>query len=161
MSNDTGSEGLRDFSLDPEDNGSEDALKLDSLTQEELLALHAKIESRIGGLQLTEINLVKETLLQIHRAKVLQEDASKPNSGTPMNQRAQVQNSLAGLLTQLAKMQMDLYSSERIKRIQSAVIKVVKTLPQKQQDHFFDLLEIELEEAAKETDVVEVTGAVR
>lgn len=148
-------DGLRDFSLHEE---PVEEFPLDGLSDDKLLELHAKIEGRLGGLALTEVNLVKETLLQIKRAKVLQELATS-EKGTPMNQRAQVQNSLAGLLTQLSKIQIELYSSERIKRIQNAVIRVVKTLPEPQQAAFFDMLEVELATEAKETDE-EVPNAV-
>lgn len=146
-------DGLQDFSLQPEDNQK---INLDTLSKEELLNLHAQIESRIGPTELGGVNLIRETLLQIHRAKELQEQAGKPMSGVPMNQRAQVQNSLANLLSTLAKTQAELYSSERIKRIQQAVVKIVKTLPKKQQDTFFEMLEAELVQAAEETDTVEV-----
>lgn len=159
MSDTNLSEGLQDFSLQPEDNDG--AVKLDGMSKQELLDLHAKIETQLGGLALGEVNLVKETLLQIQRAKALQEAASEKSSGVPMNQRAQVQNSLANLLTQLGKIQVELYSSERIKRIQGAVVKIVRTLPKKQQDAFFDMLEVELAAAAQETDQIEVSGAVR
>lgn len=149
---------LQDYSLAPEDNG-DDALDIDDLTHDQILLLHAKLEAKIKGLDLTEVNLVRETLLQIQQAKALQIAASGNN--TPMNQRAQVQNSLAQLLVQLAKIQTTLYSSERIKRIQSSVIKVVKTLPKPEQDRFFELLEVELEEAAQETDLPEAGDEVR
>lgn len=143
---------LQDFSLQPEENSGP---TLTSMTMEQMLNLHAQIEQKIGGLNLGEVNLVKEVLLQMHRAKNLQEKAST-EVGVPMNQRAQVQNSLGAMLSQLAKVQVQLYSSERIKRIQSAVIKTVKTLPKKQQDIFFELLEQELTLAAHETDAVEI-----
>lgn len=148
---------LKDFSLQQKDN---EAFNLDALTQEQLLELHAKVEKHLGGLALTEVNLVKETLLQMHRAKVLQEAASK-DGGAPLNQRAQVQNSLSNTITQLAKMQVALYNSERVKRIQSATIRVVKTLPKAAQEQFFDLLEREFENEARQTDEVEVTGGAR
>lgn len=148
---------LQDFNLQPEENAA--LVPLDNMSTDQLLDLHAKIEQKIGGLQLGEVNLVKETLLQVHRAKALQEAASTDKS-VPMNQRAQVQNSLGNMLTQLAKIQMSLYSSERIKRIQSACVKVVKQLPKKQQDLFFDLLEEELARAAVDTDAVEIVNEV-
>lgn len=141
---------LQDFSLQEEDN-ERDVVKLEGMTREELLDLHSRIEQQIGGLELTQINLVKELLLQLHRGKALQEKASSANDA-PLNQRAQVQNSLGNAIKDLAKIQSELYSSERIKRIQSAVIKVVKTLPKPQQDHFFELLEYELTLAAQETE---------
>jgi hypothetical protein len=146
---------LQDFNLQPEKK--RESLDLDTMSREQLLALHSKIEQKIGGLSLTEVNLVKETLLQIHRAKALQETASTA-ADAPLNQRAQVQNSLGTMIKDLAKMQSGLFNSERIKRIQIAVVKVVKTLPKAQQDHFFELLEEELARAAEETDHTEVVA---
>lgn len=146
---------LQDFSLDPEDNEPGYLKIVNTLNQKELLALHSHVESKLGSLSLPEINLIKETLLQYQRAKSLQELAST-QGGIPMNQRAQVQNSLANQLATLAKIQSDLFNSERIKRIHSAVVKIVKTLPKPQQDEFFKMLEEEFAEAAKETDFVQV-----
>lgn len=142
------STGLKDFSLDIEAN-NEPTYKLSELTNMQLFELRAEIEQRLGPQTIEEVNLIKETLLQIHRGKALLEEATKKDSAVPMNQRAQVQNSLGSMLTQLAKMQMELYTSERVKRIQVAVIKVIKTLPKLQQDAFFEQLEYELGEAHK------------
>lgn len=145
---------LQDFSLQPADNKG--GIDIDALTKPQLLDLHAKIEQKLGGLELGSINLVKETLLQVHRAKALQEQASTA-ADAPLNQRAQVQNSLGTLIKDLIKMQTSLFNSERIKRIQGAVIKIVKTLPAKQQDAFFDMLSQEFDREAEETEAVEVT----
>lgn len=144
---------LQDYNLQPDEAAP--APGIDTMTREQLLELHTKIEQKIGGLALTEINLVKETLLQIHRAKALQEAASNAKDA-PLNQKAQVQNSLGTMIKDLIKVQVALFNSERIKRIQGAVIKVVKTLPKPQQDRFFELLEEELKREAEETDAVEV-----
>lgn len=132
---------LHDFSLNPSENTSKHDVS--SMSQAELLELHAKVEARLTGIRLSEVNLEKETLLQFQRAKALQEDANKDKSEVPMNQRAQVQNSLANLLQSLAKMQMELHDSETIKRWKAALVRVVKELPIEQQTKFFELLEME------------------
>lgn len=132
---------LHDFSLNPSENTSKHDVS--TMTQSELLALHAEVEARITGMRLSEVNLEKETLIQFQRAKALQEDANKTGSDVPMNQRAQVQNSLANLLTTLAKMQMELHDSETIKRWKAALVRVVKELPKEQQAKFFELIELE------------------
>ena len=132
--------GLQDFDLHRPRKAASD---LDGMSSADLIELHAKIEKKLGGTTLEEVNLVRETLLQMHRAKVLQEAASKAGEGIPLNQRAQVQNSLSNMLAQLGRMQIDLFTSERIKRIQGATIKVIKTLPKEAQNHFFELLEHE------------------
>lgn len=139
---------MADFSLEKSANTSKN--DIDSLDSSQLLALHARIEAKLTGLRLSDVNLEKETLLQFQRAKVLQEDANKKDSGVPMNQRAQVQNSIAGILGTLSKMQSELHDSESIKRMKAAVVKVVRTLPKEAQAQFFELLEIEFQQAQAE-----------
>jgi hypothetical protein len=150
--------GLRSFSLGTEVKSSK--IDLDKLDQKGLLELHAKVESRLVGMRLSDVNLEKETLLQFHRAKMLQEDANKSGTEVPMNQRAQVQNSLGNLLTTLAKMQMDLHDSESIKRMKAAVIKVMKEQDKAVQDRFFELLELEFERVETEMAQVEALPVV-
>ncbi len=146
---DTGMGGyLDDFSLQAPVEGPE-TFDIEGMSQGELLALHGKIEGKLTGLTLEEVNLTRESLLQLQKAKILQAEATKKGTNVPMNQQAQVQNSIASILLTLAKVQMELYTSERHKRIQSAVVRVVKTLPKPQQDQFFTLLEQELKEAEK------------
>ena len=145
-------DGLKDYSLNtPEEDEN---LEIDGMSQAELLALHTKIEAKLEGIDFASVNLVRETMIQFQKAKVLQESAADKRSGVPVNQRAQVQNSIAAILTNLTKMQNALYSSESHKRIQAAVIKIVRTLPKEQQDHFFLLLENELNMAQQETEAV-------
>lgn len=122
-------------------------IDLDTLDEAGLLALRADIDSRLPIKSLDDVNLVEESLRQLQMAKALQAKANEKDSGTPMNQRAQVQNSISNIITTLAKVQMELHTSERIKRIQSAVVKVVKQLPKASQDRFFELLEGELKQA--------------
>lgn len=128
---------------------------LDKLDTLGLLELRAKIEEKLPIKSLEDVNLVRESLTQLQMAKSLQAAANERESGVPMNQRSQVQNSLSGIITTLAKVQMDLYTSERIKRVQSAVVKVVKQLPKASQELFFDMLENELK--AAETAEAEAT----
>jgi hypothetical protein len=119
-----------------------DKFDLDLMDQAELLALRDKIDGKITGINLSEINLPKEALVQFQRAKRLQEKASEATD-IPMNQQAQVQNSLGSVLKDLAKIQMSLYDSEYLKRLKAATVKVVQTLPKEQQDQFFELMEEE------------------
>lgn len=140
--------GLQDFSLQAEDNANE-VFDLEKMSQADLLVLHGKIEARLSGLTLDEVDLTRETLLQLQKAKHLQAEASKKDSKVPMNQQAQVQNSIANIITTLAKVQMDLFTSERHKRIQAAVVRVVKTLEKDKQDAFFELLAQDLGEVER------------
>jgi hypothetical protein len=137
---------------------------IEKLDEAGLLELRSKIDARLPIKSLDDLDLVQESLRQLQMAKQLQADAAKKDAGVPMNQRAQVQNSISNIITTLAKVQMELHTSERHKRIQSAVVKVVKSLPKEAQDRFFELLEAELmgvEDAAPaEPEAVEGQGEV-
>lgn len=132
--------GLADFSLAKTEKTSKFDLNL--MDQAELLDLHAKVEAKLTGLRLSDVNLEKETLLQFHRAKALQEKANTAND-VPVNQLAQVQNSIRTILESLGKMQMDLHDSETMKRWKAALVRVVKKQPKAFQDEFFEMVEIE------------------
>jgi hypothetical protein len=138
---------LPSFSLEKTENTQK--VGLEGLSQTELLDLHTKVESRLTGIRLSELNLEKETLLQYQKAKKLQEDANNDKE-VPMNQRAQVQNSLGNLLERLSKMQLELYNSEALKRLKAVVIKVVKAQPKEFQDQFFEMLDGEVDAAERE-----------
>lgn len=145
-----GTPKLKSFSLQqPVKQKSHD---VNAMNQDELLALRDEIEQKLEGITLSDVNLVKETMIQFKKAKKLQIDASAEDSEVPMNQRAQVQNSIANILDRLSKMQTELYDSEKLKRLQAAVIKIVKTLPKEQQDSFFEQMEIEIAQVEVEVD---------
>lgn len=136
---------LKDYSLKPEDSGNNKGKRLgslvsdgviDNLTQTELLDLRDKIDGKLTGINIKDVNLSQELLFQLKRAKELQSDDSN-EEGAPLNQRVQAQNSAASVIVALIKIQDKAYTSERFKRMESAVIKVVKTLPTEQQESFF------------------------
>lgn len=141
------SSGLRDFSLEKSENTSK--FDLNTMDQSELLDLHSKVEEKLTGIRLSEVNLEKETLLQFQRAKALQ---IKANGATdvPVNQLAQVQNSIKGILESLSKMQQELHDSESIKRWKAALIRVLRAQPKEFQDAFFELLDQEAEATEQE-----------
>jgi hypothetical protein len=139
--------GLRDFSLSKTENSSKHDIS--ALNQAELLDLHAKVEARITGLRLSEVNLEKETLLQFQRAKTLQEKANDTKD-VPVNQLAQVQNSIRTILESLGKMQMELHDSETIKRWKAALVRVVKAQPKEFQAAFFEQLDAAGQEVEQE-----------
>lgn len=133
---------LADHSL--QEGLQEPEIDLDTMTEGELISLRSEIESRIKIKALQDVNLVQEALFQLAQARELQALANKKGGDVPVNQRAQVQNSLKNIISELAGMQMRLYDSEFVKRLESATVKVVKTLPKEQQDKFFELLDTEM-----------------
>jgi hypothetical protein len=138
---------LEDFSLEKSANSSK--IDLDRMSQADLLGLHAKIEAKLVGIRLSDVNLEKETLIQFQLGKALQKKASEAND-VPVNQLAQVQNSIRTILDSLAKMQSEIHSSETIKRWKAALIRVVKELPAESQTKFFEMVELEAVAVEKE-----------
>lgn len=143
-----GMPGLGDFQL--HSNEKKSKLDIDRLDQAGLLHLRAQIDAKIVGTSLSEVNLVKETLIQLQFAKVLQADAGKTINSVPMNQRAQVQNSIAAILDKLTRIQATLYSAEYTKRLQATLVKVLRTLPHETQVMFFEMLDLEAVELKAE-----------
>ena len=54
----------------------------------------------------------------------------------PANQKAQLINSCASLLSQMTKTQTELYGAERLKRMEQALIETLKTMDLKIYEQF-------------------------
>ena len=115
-----------------------------SLSQQELLNARDEIDELLTETRLKDVNLSKELLLQLKKAKLLQKNTEE-DENVPANQRAQVQNSLGTVLINLAKHQQSTYTAERFKMLETATIKCIKTLTKEQQDKFFELYMSEAE----------------
>lgn len=55
----------------------------------------------------------------------------------PPNQIAQVFNTISSILKEIVKMQTDLYSAERVKKLEAAMIQALKLAPKDVQEEFF------------------------
>lgn len=99
-----------------------------SLSQVDLLRKRDEIDALLTEISLKDVNLTKELMIQLKKAKVLQGEAGQDRD-TPFNQRAQVQNSLNATMQSLAKLQASVYSSERNKRLEMALAKTLKEFP--------------------------------
>lgn len=111
-------------------------VSLNGLDINDLLELRARIDALLPPKRLDEMDLEAEILTQYHQAKALLGKVLG-DAGVPTNQKAQVANSCTTILDQLLKMQTKLYSAERIKSIEQALIKAVRTLPAETQEQFF------------------------
>lgn len=109
-----------------------------------LLELRGRIDERLPARSLADLDLEEEVLLQFARTKQLYDDvvASKD---TPANQKAQVANSCSAILEQLVKMQGKIYSAERMKAIEGAIIRTLRSFPDDVQKRFFETYERALE----------------
>lgn len=113
---------------------------IDTLDLEDLLALHERIEKMLPPTALADVNLERALVMQYHRTQALQTTVMGSKE-TPANQKAQVANTCAATLAQLGKMQNEVYTAERMKVLERALILSLKTLPKAAQEVFIDFYE--------------------
>lgn len=102
-------------------------------------------EDLVGSLD--ELDVDNALLRHYKRVERLAKDVlSDPD--IPPNQQAAVMNTLNSLLVQIAKTRTELYTAERMKRIEQTLLFVLKTLPKEQQKEFLDEYERELRRAS-------------
>lgn len=108
------------------------AAALSSATIQDLLAIRAEVERRLPNANLRDLDLHRELVLQVLALQQLQ-GTVLDDPDTPANQRAQVANSLSAALTTLVKVQQDVHNTERLKRLENALIEYVNALPAEMQ----------------------------
>lgn len=113
---------------------------LEGRTVEELLAMRAEIDEELGDLTLKSVSIEKELVIQLLAAQALQKDTLS-DENTPANQKAQVLNAAGAALANLAKLQTEIYDSERLKKIEAILIECVQELPMDTQEQFFQMYE--------------------
>lgn len=101
----------------------------DSLPLDQLLKYHAEIEKRLPATALSALNLERELLLQFHTVRQLQTQ-TLDDEETAANQKASVANTVAATLNKLVEMQNAIYTSERFKQIEQAMIYALNKLPE-------------------------------
>ena len=113
---------------------------LGNMPVDELLELRRQIETLLPVKDLKDLNLSRELVLQVQALQALQQRVMSDTS-TPANQIAQCANSLSAALVNLVKLQSDVYTSERLKRIEACLVECVQTLPTNTQEEFFSQYE--------------------
>lgn len=103
---------------------------------DELLALRAQIDARLPATALADLDLEEELVIQFQQTKGLLNRVIA-DENVPANQKAQVTNSCSSILGQITRMQTELYSAERVKALEAALIKSLLTLPEPAQIQFF------------------------
>lgn len=121
------------FQRDPND-------PLDGLTQDELLALRSRIDLLIPIRSLKDLDIERETLIQFLSTQRLQTEVLQ-DPETPANQKAQVANAVASTLATLARLQIEVYTSERGKKLEMILVEAFKQLPTDQRDEALDKYE--------------------
>ena len=118
-------------------------VNLDSLSPNELLELRKEIDQRLPTSSLNDLNLEKELVLQLLTVQKLQSEVLA-ESDIPANQKAQTVNAVAANLATLAKLQTEVYTSERLKKVEQVLISVLQELPMEQQETFLEAYEAAL-----------------
>lgn len=116
---------------------------LNGMDVHELVQLRQAVDERLPVRSLRDLNMEQELVIQLVTAQRLQRDVLADEE-TPANQRAQTLNAVAAALATLAKLQVEVYNSERLKRVEQVLIEVLQTLPMEAQEQFLALYEKEL-----------------
>jgi len=106
-----------------------------SLPISDLILYRDQITECLPAITLSETNLEQELLLQLHAVRALQNDVIGDDD-IPPNQRAQVANSVAGILNKLVDMQKAVQTQERFKAIESLMVKHLQRLPEETAEAF-------------------------
>lgn len=110
-----------------------DSIDLSQYTPAELERLRSKIVALLP--QASDLDLQAELVNQFHTAKQLLAAAQQADD-TPVNQLAQVINSAAALLKQLADTQIKLHTSERFRAMEAALIDLLKDADPEEREAF-------------------------
>lgn len=113
---------------------------LTGMPPEELLELRGLIDAKLPIKDLKDIDLSRELVLQMLATQRMQNDVLIEKE-TPANQRAQVANAVGTILGNLIALQAKVYTSERLKKIESVLIATLATLPMDTQREFLDAYE--------------------
>jgi predicted nucleic acid-binding protein len=120
---------------------SEDALPtpgtnpLNGMEIKDLLDLRSRIDRALPALALKDMNLEEELVIQFLTAKELQ--TAVLSSNEEANKKAQTLNAVSAALQALIKMQTDFHTAERLKNIESKLIRALDKVPKHHLEEFF------------------------
>ncbi len=137
---------MKDFNLARPEKVSSGILDLlETLSEAELMAARSKID-RLIDINIGNLNIGEELGLQFRKAQILF-DSVADDKNTPLNQKAQLFNSLQSMLEKLTKARGIVFSQERLKRYEKAVLKLMEKLENEEaKQAFFDLYKEYLED---------------
>lgn len=96
---------------------------------DQLLELRNRVEQLLPVKNLKDLDLSRELVLQVLALQSLQNRVLTDDEAPP-NQQAQVANALSGALTTLVKLQADVYTTERLKRLEAIFVDAINSLPE-------------------------------
>lgn len=118
------------------------------LPEEQLLDLRTHLDALLPIRSLKDVNMETELVRQLSVAMKLQRDTLLDET-CPANQKSQVLNAAAAAIATLGKLQVELYSSERLKQAEVILIETIQTLGVEEQARFLDLYEEKLGRMAR------------
>lgn len=135
---------MEDFSLqhqakiDPNAVPDEVLGCLEALSDAQLMNLRHHLDNLLG-IEINNLNLSEELGLVYRQGKDLLKTI-QADDRVPANQKAQVYNSVAAQIDKLSKMRDKVFSQERLKRFEAALIKTIECQgDNKAKSIFFDL----------------------
>ena len=129
--------------FEPEDAGfrveTPGVVPIDEMDLQDLLELRAKIDAHLPATSLKDMNLEEELVIQFQTAKALQ--TSVINGNEEANKKSQTLNACAAALQNLIKMQAEYHTAERLKNIETRLIKALDKVPREYLVDFFEWYE--------------------
>lgn len=110
---------------------------LSKMDESELAEVRNGIDE-LQPLDLEALDLTAELALQYRQAKALLQEVQR-DSATPANQKAQIFNTVRNQLGDIVKQQESVYSMERLKTFETALLKAANAMTPDARDLFFDL----------------------
>ena len=101
---------------------------LENMPLAERLELRTRIEKSLPVKDLKDVDLSRELVLQMLSTQELQADVMS-DGDVPANQKAQTANAVATILGNLIKLQSEVYTSERLKKIEQVMVAAVDQFP--------------------------------
>lgn len=134
MFGDDGNEFPRTMSRDQGPGININDLMLDHMTELELYTLRGRIDAILPAAKMSEVNLEDEVVRQFQTVRALQTTVIAGNDEP--NKKASVVQACATALQMLSKMQAEVHTAERFKRIENLLIKHLKLLPEETAQKF-------------------------
>lgn len=87
-------------------------------------------EDNLNAPALPEITNISELNIDEALVRHYQESVRLLSQNAPLNQKAQAMNTIIGILVQISRLQVDLYSAERFKQYEDALVETLKEFPE-------------------------------
>lgn len=100
-------------------------LDLDVLSEDDLLELRGMVDSCLPARALIDLNVERELIVQLQVVKNLQARVMV-DPEIPANQLAQVAGQVAGTLQSIAKLQLEVHDSERMKALETILVDCIQ-----------------------------------